>query len=73
MVAWSYWFGSKVRHVTAAEAGGKDCSLHGYKEAEKQEGAGDKMKPSRGTLSMSYFHQVGLTSCFPPPSNDEVT
>lgn len=34
VVAWSYWFGSKVRHVTAAEAGGKDCSLHGYKEAE---------------------------------------
>lgn len=40
---------------------------------EKQEGAGDKMKPSRGTLSVSYFLQVGLTSCFPPPSNDAVT
>lgn len=31
---WAHGFGSEVRRVTAAEAGGRDCSLHGHKEAE---------------------------------------
>lgn len=39
---------------------------------EKQEGAGDKIKLSRGTRPMSYFLQVGLTSCFVLPLNDVV-
>lgn len=39
---------------------------------EKQEGAGDKIRLSRGTLPVSYFLQVGLTSCFVLPSNDAV-
>lgn len=35
---------------------------------ESQEGAGDKIKLS----GAHQFLQVGLTSCFPPPSNDAV-
>lgn len=35
MVACAHCFGSEVGHnITAAEASGRDCSLHGHKEAE---------------------------------------
>lgn len=71
MVVRVHCFGSEVRHVTAAEASGRDYSLHFMatrkQKEEKQEGTGDRIQLSRGTLL------GGLTSCFLPPSKDAVT
>lgn len=58
----------------SAEASGRDCSLHGPKEAE---GRGTERgwwqdQAFQGSPLVTYFLQVGLASCFPPPSNDAV-
>lgn len=56
---WAHWLGSEVRCVMAAEAGGRDCSLHGHKEAEGR-------KTGRGWWQDNVFLRYTSSELLPP-------